>query len=60
MVNDLTASEPRVLYVADGRNRAAIDGYFQAVGEEGCALITMWRWTCGRPTSGRCRSTPRR
>ena len=41
VVNDLTASEPRVLYVADGRNRAAIDGYFQAVGEEGCALIEM-------------------
>ena len=27
--------------MADGRNRAAIDGYFEAVGEEGCALITM-------------------
>ncbi len=41
VVNDLTASEPRVLYVADGRDRAAIDGYFEAVGEEGCALIEM-------------------
>ena len=41
VVNDLTASEPRVLYVADGRDRAAIDGYFEAVGEEGCALIAM-------------------
>jgi len=41
VVNDLTASEPRVLYVADGRDRAAIDGYFEAVGEAGCALIEM-------------------
>ena len=29
-------SEPRVLYVADGRSRAALDGYFEAVGEAGC------------------------
>ena len=49
-----------MLYVADGRDRAAIDGYFEAVGEEGCALIEMVAWTCGRPTSGRCESTPRR
>ena len=30
-----------MLYVADGRDRAAIDGYFEAVGEEGCVLIEM-------------------
>ena len=41
VVNDLTASEPRVLYVADGRDRAALDGYFDAVGEAGCAQIEM-------------------
>ena len=29
VVNDLTASEPRVLYVADGRDHAAIDGYLR-------------------------------
>ena len=39
VVNDLTASQPRVLYVADGRDRAALDGYFDAVGEAGCAQI---------------------
>ena len=27
--------------MADGRDRAAIDGYFEAVGEEGCALFAM-------------------
>jgi len=32
VVNDLTTSEPRVLYVADGRSRAALDGYWQVVG----------------------------
>ena len=41
VVNDLTASAPRVLYVADGRDRAALDGYFDAVGEAGCAQIEM-------------------
>ena len=41
IVNDLTASAPRVLYVADGRDRAALDGYFAAVGEAGCAQIEM-------------------
>ena len=41
VVNDLTASEPRVLYVANGRDRAALDGYFDAVGEAGCAQIEM-------------------
>ena len=41
VVNDLTASEPRVLHVADGRDRAALDGYFDAVGEAGCAQIAM-------------------
>ena len=41
VVNDLTASAPRVLYVADGRDRAALDGYFAAVGEAGCAQIAM-------------------
>ena len=41
VVNDLTASAPRVLYVADGRDRAALDGYFAAVGEAGCAQIEM-------------------
>ena len=60
VVNDLTASEPRVLYVADGRDRAAIDGYFEAVGEEGCTLIEMVAMDMWRPTSGRCESTPRR
>ncbi len=34
-------SEPRVLYVADGRTRAALDGYFEAVGEAGCGRIQM-------------------
>ena len=41
VVNDLTTSEPRVLYVADGRSRAALDGYFDAVGGAGCAQIQM-------------------
>ena len=41
MVNDLTTSEPRVLYVADGRAAAALDGYFDAVGEAGCGRIQM-------------------
>ena len=41
VVNDLTTSEPRVLYVADGRTRAALDGYFEAVGEAGCGRIEM-------------------
>ena len=41
IVNDLTAPAPRVLYVADGRDRAALDGYFDAVGEAGCAQIEM-------------------
>ena len=35
------AAAPRVLYVADGRDRAALDGYFAAVGEAGCAQIEM-------------------
>ena len=36
-----------MLYVADGRERAAIDGYFEAVGEQGCArtaLVAMDMW----------------
>ena len=45
VVNDRTASQPRVLYVADGRDRAALDGYAPrrggrpgpAVGEPGLA-----------------------
>ena len=41
VVNDLTALEPRVLYVADGRDRAVLDGYFDAVGAAGCAQIEM-------------------
>ena len=41
VANDLTASEPCVLYVADGRDCAVIDGYFEAVGEEGCARVAM-------------------
>ena len=41
MVNDLTQSEPRVLYVADGRDGAALDGYVDAVGEAGCEHIEM-------------------
>ena len=42
VVNDLTTSEPRVLYVADGRTRAALDGYyFDAVGEASCGRIQM-------------------
>ena len=41
VVNDLTTSEPRVLYVADGRSRAALDGYFDAVGDAACAQIQM-------------------
>ena len=47
VVNDLTAAEPRVLYVADGRDRTGIDGYFAAAGEEGCApigLVAMDMW----------------
>ncbi|MDD9858065.1 MAG: transposase [Gammaproteobacteria bacterium] len=38
---------PRVLYVADGRERGALDGYFRELGEAGCARIervTMDRW----------------
>ena len=47
VVNDLTTSGPRVLYVADGRSRAALDGYFEAVGEAGCrrtqmVAVDMW------------------
>ena len=41
VVNDLTASESCVLYVADGRDRASLDGYFDALGEAGCAQIAM-------------------
>ena len=41
VVNDLTTSEPRVLYVADRRAGAALDGYFDAVGEAGCAEVKM-------------------
>ena len=41
VVNDLTTSKPRVLYVADGRARAALDGYFEAVGEAGCRRVQM-------------------
>ena len=41
VVNDLTQSEPRVLYVADGRDGAALDGYVDAVGEAGCEHIEM-------------------
>ena len=41
VVNDLTTSEPRVLYVADGRAGAALNGYFDAVGEAGCERIQM-------------------
>ena len=41
VVNDLTTSEPRVLYVADGRAGAALDGYFDALGEAGCGRIQM-------------------
>ena len=40
VVNDLTTSEPRVLYVAGGR-AAALDGYFDAVGDAGCKRIQM-------------------
>ena len=35
VVNDLTQSEPRVLYVADGRDGAALDDYVDAVGRGG-------------------------
>ena len=41
VVNDLTASEPRVMYVADGRAGVVLDGYLEAVGEAGCAQIAM-------------------
>ena len=41
VVNDLTQSEPRVLYVADGRDGAALDDYVDAVGEAGCEQIEM-------------------
>jgi len=34
VVNDLTASESCVLYVADGRDRASLDGYFDALGDQ--------------------------
>ena len=47
VVNDLTTSEPRVLYVADGRSRVALDGYFEAVGEAGCRrtqMVAMDMW----------------
>ena len=41
VVNDLTTPQPRVLYVADGRSRAVLDGYFDAVGDAGCGRIQM-------------------
>ena len=41
VVNDLTTSAPRVLYVADGRSGAALDGYFEAVGEAGCGQVRL-------------------
>ena len=41
VVNDLTTTEPRVLYVADRRAGAALEGYFDAVGEAGCGRIQM-------------------
>ena len=41
VVNDLTTAEPCVLYVADGRDHGALDGYFKDVGAAGCALIAM-------------------
>ena len=47
VVNDLTTPEPRVLYVADGRSRAALDGYFDAAGDAGCGrtqMVAMDMW----------------
>ena len=41
VVNDLTTSEPRVLYVAAGRAGTALDGYFDGVGEADCGRIQM-------------------
>jgi len=41
VVNDLTTSEPRVLYVAAGRSGAALDGYFDPVGAAGWTEIQM-------------------
>ena len=41
VVNDLTTWEPRVLYVADGRAAAGLDGYLDAVGEAGCGRVQM-------------------
>ena len=47
VVNDLTTPEPRVLYVADGRSRVALDGYFDAAGDAGCGrtqMVAMDMW----------------
>ena len=49
VVNDLTTSEPCVLYVVEGRAGAALDGHFDAVGEAGCAwirMVAMAIWPC--------------
>ena len=60
VVNDLTTPEPRVLYVADGRSRAALDGYFDAVGGAGRAQIQKLAMDMWPALSGRCATTRRR
>ena len=47
VVHDLTSAKPRVLHVADGRDRAALDGYFHTLGEAACAeveVVAMDMW----------------
>ena len=49
-----------MLYVADGRTRAALDGYFEAVGEAGCGRIQMVAMDMWPAYIGSCASTRRR
>ncbi len=46
VVNDLEGS---VLYVADGRGQAALDGFFEELGSAGCARIRQVAMDMARP-----------
>ena len=46
VVNDL---EGRVLYVADGRDQTALDGFFEELGSEGCARIQQAAMDMAQP-----------
>ena len=48
------------MYVADGRDRASLDGYFDALGEAGCAQIAMVAMDMWPSTSSTWRSTQAR